>query len=58
VNQQTAFDYIWAGATALGIGRELIPRGAIRHREPGQIAELAGRFLNSVISARTQLAAG
>jgi 2-dehydro-3-deoxyphosphogluconate aldolase/(4S)-4-hydroxy-2-oxoglutarate aldolase len=58
VNQQTAFDYIWAGATALGIGRELLPRGAIRHREPGQIAELAGRFLKSVTKARNQLAAG
>jgi 2-dehydro-3-deoxyphosphogluconate aldolase/(4S)-4-hydroxy-2-oxoglutarate aldolase len=58
VNQQTAFDFIWAGAVALGVGRELMPREAVRNREPGQIAELARRFLNSVSSARSQLAGG
>ena len=56
VNQQTAFDLIRAGAVALGIGRELMPREAIRHREPGQIAELARRFLNAVRGGRAQLA--
>jgi 2-dehydro-3-deoxyphosphogluconate aldolase/(4S)-4-hydroxy-2-oxoglutarate aldolase len=54
VNQQNAFDFIRAGAVALGAGRELLPREAIRNREPGQIAELAQRFLQSVRSARAE----
>ena len=58
VTQQTAFDLIWAGAAALGVGRELIPREAIRNRDPGQIGELARRFLQFVSSARSQFAAG
>jgi 2-dehydro-3-deoxyphosphogluconate aldolase / (4S)-4-hydroxy-2-oxoglutarate aldolase len=54
VNQRTAFNFILAGAVALGIGGELIPREAIRRRQPDRIAELARRFLNSVSSARGQ----
>ena len=41
VNQRTAFSFIAAGAIALGIGGELIPREAIRRRQPDRIAELA-----------------
>jgi 2-dehydro-3-deoxyphosphogluconate aldolase/(4S)-4-hydroxy-2-oxoglutarate aldolase len=52
VTQQTASDLIRAGATALGIGNELIPREAIRHRRTEQIVELARRFLNIVRTAR------
>jgi len=52
VNQRTAFSFIVAGATALGIGGELIPREAIRRRQPDRIAELARRFLNAVSNAR------
>jgi len=52
VTQQTASDLIRAGATALGIGSELIPREAIRHRRAEQIVELARRFLNIVRAAR------
>jgi 2-dehydro-3-deoxyphosphogluconate aldolase/(4S)-4-hydroxy-2-oxoglutarate aldolase len=52
VNQRTAFSFIAAGAIALGIGGELIPREAIRRRQPDRIAELARRFLNAVSSAR------
>jgi len=52
VNQRTAFSFIAAGATALGIGGELIPREAIRRRQPDRIAELARRFLNAVSNAR------
>jgi 2-dehydro-3-deoxyphosphogluconate aldolase/(4S)-4-hydroxy-2-oxoglutarate aldolase len=52
VNQRTAFGFIAAGAVALGIGGELIPREAIRQRQPDRIAELAHRFLNAVSSAR------
>jgi hypothetical protein len=54
VNQLTAFNFIHAGAIALGIGGELIPREAIRRRQPDRIAELARRFTNSVSSARAQ----
>ena len=55
VNQQTASGFILAGAIALGIGAELIPREAIRRRQPDRIAELARRFTGFVSSARSQL---
>jgi 2-dehydro-3-deoxyphosphogluconate aldolase/(4S)-4-hydroxy-2-oxoglutarate aldolase len=54
VNQRTAFNFIAAGAIALGIGGELIPREAIRRRQPNRIAELARRFTTSVSNARGQ----
>jgi 2-dehydro-3-deoxyphosphogluconate aldolase/(4S)-4-hydroxy-2-oxoglutarate aldolase len=54
VNQQTASGFILAGAVALGIGSELIPREAIRMRQPDRIAELARRFCSFVSSARRQ----
>lgn len=52
VNQRTAFNFIAAGAVALGIGGELIPREAIRWRQPNRIVELARRFTAAVSSAR------
>jgi 2-dehydro-3-deoxyphosphogluconate aldolase/(4S)-4-hydroxy-2-oxoglutarate aldolase len=52
VNQLNAFNFVVAGAVALGIGGELIPREAIRRRQPDRIAELARRFKNAVSSAR------
>lgn len=52
VNQQTASNFILAGAVALGIGAELIPREAIRLRQPDRIAELARRFTGFVNTAR------
>jgi 2-dehydro-3-deoxyphosphogluconate aldolase/(4S)-4-hydroxy-2-oxoglutarate aldolase len=54
VNQLNAFNFILAGAVALGIGGELIPREAIRRRQPDRIGELARRFTNAVSSAREQ----
>jgi len=54
VNQQTALNFILAGAVALGIGGELIPREAIRRRQTDRIAELARRFIADVGSAREQ----
>jgi 2-dehydro-3-deoxyphosphogluconate aldolase / (4S)-4-hydroxy-2-oxoglutarate aldolase len=54
VNQQTAGDFILAGAVALGIGRELIPKEALQHGQEGRIRELARRFLNFVKAARSQ----
>jgi 2-dehydro-3-deoxyphosphogluconate aldolase / (4S)-4-hydroxy-2-oxoglutarate aldolase len=55
VNQQTASGFILAGAVALGIGAELIPREAILRRQPDRIAELARRFTGFVSSARSRL---
>jgi 2-dehydro-3-deoxyphosphogluconate aldolase / (4S)-4-hydroxy-2-oxoglutarate aldolase len=52
VNQQTAASFILAGASALGIGAELIPREALELRKEGQIFELARRFLSIVKEAR------
>jgi len=52
VTQQTASDMIRAGATALGIGSELIPREAIRLQRAEQVVELARRFMSIVRAAR------
>jgi 2-dehydro-3-deoxyphosphogluconate aldolase/(4S)-4-hydroxy-2-oxoglutarate aldolase len=56
VTQQTALDLIRAGATALGIGAELVPREAVRRRRAEQIVELAKRFLSLVREARKLIA--
>jgi len=55
VNQKTADAFIHAGAAALGIGAELIPRQAIYERNAGWISELARRFLTIVRNARSQM---
>lgn len=52
VTQTTAGNLIMAGAIALGIGAALIPREAIRLRQPDRIAELARRFTGFVSAAR------
>ena len=52
VNQRTAYEFIAAGAVALGIGGELIPREAIRRRQADRIAELARRFMAAITTAR------
>jgi len=52
VNQQTASGYILAGATALGVGSELLPKEAIRRHQEHRIHELARRFLGFVKDAR------
>ena len=57
VNQQNASNFIIAGATGLGIGRELMPAEAIRHRKLDRIGELARRFLGFVKAGRDHLAA-
>ena len=56
VNQQTAGAFILAGASAVGVGGDLIPRSAIELRQPERIRELARRFLSLVRTARAQLA--
>jgi 2-dehydro-3-deoxyphosphogluconate aldolase/(4S)-4-hydroxy-2-oxoglutarate aldolase len=58
VNQQTASAYIMSGATALGIGAELMPPEALQKRQDQQILELARRFLIMVKDARAQRNAG
>jgi 2-dehydro-3-deoxyphosphogluconate aldolase/(4S)-4-hydroxy-2-oxoglutarate aldolase len=57
VNQLTAGNFVLAGAAALGVGRELIPKEAIQQRRPEWIRELARRFLGLVKNARSQKAA-
>jgi 2-dehydro-3-deoxyphosphogluconate aldolase/(4S)-4-hydroxy-2-oxoglutarate aldolase len=58
VNQQTAADFILAGAAALGVGRDLIQPDAIKRRERDWIRELSHRFLRIVTEARSQLKGG
>jgi 2-dehydro-3-deoxyphosphogluconate aldolase / (4S)-4-hydroxy-2-oxoglutarate aldolase len=57
VNQQNASKFILAGAVALGVGRELIPKEAILLRQSDRIGELARRFLGFVKSGRDHLQA-
>lgn len=57
VDQQSASKLIQAGAIALGIGRELLPREAVRLHQSARIGELARRFLDFVKSGRAHLAA-
>jgi 2-dehydro-3-deoxyphosphogluconate aldolase/(4S)-4-hydroxy-2-oxoglutarate aldolase len=56
VNQQTASNFILAGATAIGVGGELIPSEAIERRQSKRIQELASRFVGFVQEARELLA--
>ncbi len=55
VNQQTAASYILSGATAIGVGQELIPTEAIEKRQSARIKELARRFARIVKEAREQI---
>jgi 2-dehydro-3-deoxyphosphogluconate aldolase/(4S)-4-hydroxy-2-oxoglutarate aldolase len=52
VNQQTATGYILAGATAIGVGVELLPKDAMAKHQDHRIHELARRFLNFVKDGR------
>jgi 2-dehydro-3-deoxyphosphogluconate aldolase / (4S)-4-hydroxy-2-oxoglutarate aldolase len=52
VTQQTAADYIRAGANVLGIGHDLLPPDAIRARNSDWIHELSRRFIEMVKKAR------
>ncbi len=55
VNQQTAANFILSGATAIGVGTELIPNEAIERRQSKRIHELARRFAKLVKDARQQI---
>lgn len=56
VNQLTAANFILAGASAIGVGGELVPEEAIQHRQEERIHELARRFVGFVSKARAQMA--
>ncbi len=55
VNQQTVADFIRAGSSAVGIGRDLIQPRAIRDRERNWIRELAHRYVQMVKQARAEV---
>jgi 2-dehydro-3-deoxyphosphogluconate aldolase / (4S)-4-hydroxy-2-oxoglutarate aldolase len=57
VDQQSASKLIIAGAVAIGVGRELLPREAIQLHQTARIGELARRFLDFVKSGRSHLEA-
>jgi 2-dehydro-3-deoxyphosphogluconate aldolase/(4S)-4-hydroxy-2-oxoglutarate aldolase len=52
VNQLTACDFIAAGATAIGVGGELLPAEALAFHQENRIHELARRFLTMVKEGR------
>lgn len=53
VTQQSAADYIRAGANVLGVGRDLLPHDAVRTRASDWIHELARRFIEMVKQGRS-----
>ena len=54
VNQQTAADFIISGASALGVGSQLVPQEALQRRNETQVHELARRFIHIVKEARAR----
>ncbi len=54
VNQSTAFEFILAGVSAIGVGSELLPKEALHFRQDHRIHELARRFIAMVREAREQ----
>jgi 2-dehydro-3-deoxyphosphogluconate aldolase/(4S)-4-hydroxy-2-oxoglutarate aldolase len=54
VDHQTAADFILAGAVAVGVGTELVPRRAVMARDAHWIGELARRLLSIIKEARGQ----
>jgi 2-dehydro-3-deoxyphosphogluconate aldolase/(4S)-4-hydroxy-2-oxoglutarate aldolase len=55
VNQLTAANFIFAGASSLGIGSELMPRKALATRQDQWIHELARRFIEAVRNSRIHM---
>jgi 2-dehydro-3-deoxyphosphogluconate aldolase / (4S)-4-hydroxy-2-oxoglutarate aldolase len=53
VTMKNAVDFIRAGASALGLGMELLPREAIMRRQSHRIHELSRRFLGYVRDGRS-----
>ena len=48
VNLETAADFLEAGATALGVGGELVLADALKARQPERITELAKKYVELV----------
>jgi 2-dehydro-3-deoxyphosphogluconate aldolase/(4S)-4-hydroxy-2-oxoglutarate aldolase len=55
VTQQNAAHYLLAGATALSVGKELIPRESMLLHKPDRIRELTRRFAGIVKSTRARM---
>ena len=55
VDHQTAADFIVAGAVAVGVGTELVPRRAVAARDVHWIGELVRRLLRIVREARDRV---
>jgi 2-dehydro-3-deoxyphosphogluconate aldolase/(4S)-4-hydroxy-2-oxoglutarate aldolase len=55
VTQQNAAHYILAGASALSVGKELIPRESMLLHKPDRIRELTRRFAGIVKSTRARV---
>jgi 2-dehydro-3-deoxyphosphogluconate aldolase/(4S)-4-hydroxy-2-oxoglutarate aldolase len=55
VNQLTAANFIFAGASSIGIGSELMPRKALKTRQDHWIRELARRYIEAVRNARIHM---
>jgi 2-dehydro-3-deoxyphosphogluconate aldolase/(4S)-4-hydroxy-2-oxoglutarate aldolase len=55
VNQLTAANFIFAGASSLGIGSELMPKQALLKRQDQWIHELARRFIETIHNARVHM---
>jgi 2-dehydro-3-deoxyphosphogluconate aldolase/(4S)-4-hydroxy-2-oxoglutarate aldolase len=56
ITQQNAAHYLLAGASALSVGKELIPRESMLLHKPDRIRELTRRFASIVKTSRTRLA--
>ncbi len=52
VNLQNIGDYIRAGASAVGVGGELVDKKALAEKSLSLISEMAGKFLDDVRAAR------
>jgi 2-dehydro-3-deoxyphosphogluconate aldolase/(4S)-4-hydroxy-2-oxoglutarate aldolase len=55
VNQLTAANFIFAGASCLGIGSELMPPKALATRQGDWIRELARRYTETIRNARLHM---
>lgn len=56
ITQQNAAHYLLAGASALSIGKELVPRESMLLHKPDRIRELTRRFASIVRSSRARMA--
>ena len=55
VTQQSALDFLLAGAISIGVGTDLIPVEAIERKQAKRIHELARRFTGYVKEARSRM---